>query len=219
MNTTTALIVNNPSLVSSLTNKDLRKNVTAMLQASAGLNKSTWKYAIALHNIIAGEQFKDDFKNQKAFGTAMDIKESTITKCCKAVDMVINVLPAYGYGLEIDEEKGVKAVIGYSNAYLLGTIDDLPAFMEKYSDTDFSKIGKNQLEKLISLYKKPQKEAVEVEANEVEEVEETETEEVEAKANKGDITANISKGILTFSYRGKNYSVPMKDLKEYIIQE
>lgn len=207
MNNTTALIVNNPTAISSLVNKDLRKNVTAMVQASNGLSKSMWKYAIAVHNIIEGELFKDDFKTQKAFAKAMDTNESTLSKFHSAVECVTNDLHAYGYSMEN---------ISYSNAYLLSTIENLDEFMGIYHETDFSKIGKNQLEKLISAYKHPEKEVVEVEPKEAEaeaEAEEVEVEEVEAK--KGDITANITDGVLTFTYRKKTYSVPVKDLKDY----
>ena len=207
MNNTTALIVNNPTAISSLVNKDLRKNVTAMVQASNGLSKSMWKYAIAVHNIIEGELFKDDFKTQKAFAKAMDTNESTLSKFHSAVECVTNDLQNYGYSMEN---------ISYSNAYLLSTIENLDEFMGIYHETDFSKIGKNQLEKLISAYKHPEKEAVDVTPNETEdeaETEEVEAEEVEAK--KGDITANITDGVLTFTYRKKTYSVPVKDLKDY----
>lgn len=207
MNNTTALIVNNPTAISSLVNKDLRKNVTAMVQASNGLSKSMWKYAIAVHNIIEGELFKDDFKTQKAFAKAMDTNESTLSKFHSAVECVTNDLHNYGYSMEN---------ISYSNAYLLSTIENLDEFMGMYHDTDFSKIGKNQLEKLISAYKHPEKEVVDVEPKEAEteaEAEEVEAEEVEAK--KGDITANITDGVLTFTYRKKTYSVPVKDLKDY----
>lgn len=215
MNTTTSLIVNNPNAISSLVNKDLRKNVTAMVQASTGLSKSMWKYGIAVYNIISGELFKDDFKTQRAFGKALDVNESTISRCCKAVEMAVNVLPEYGYGMEVNEEKGIKRAISFSNAYLLSTVENLKDFMEKYSDTDFSIIGKNQLEKIISLYKKPQENAVDVKPNETKGNTSNETE----SANKGDITANVTDGMLTFTYRNKKYSVPMKDLKKYIIQE
>lgn len=207
MNNTTALIVNNPTAISSLVNKDLRKNVTAMVQASNGLSKSMWKYAIAVHNIIEGELFKDDFKTQKAFAKAMDTNESTLSKFHSAVECVTNDLHNYGYSMEN---------ISYSNAYLLSTIENLDEFMGIYHETDFSKIGKNQLEKLISAYKHPEKEVVDVEPKEAEteaEDEEVEAEEVEAK--KGDITANITDGVLTFTYRKKTYSVPVKDLKDY----
>ena len=207
MNNTTALIVNNPTAISSLVNKDLRKNVTAMVQASNGLSKSMWKYAIAVHNIIEGELFKDDFKTQKAFAKAMDTNESTLSKFHSAVECVTNDLHNYGYSMEN---------ISYSNAYLLSTIENLDEFMGIYHETDFSKIGKNQLEKLISAYKHPEKEVVDVDPKEAEteaEADEVEAEEVEAK--KGDITANITDGVLTFTYRKKTYSVPVKDLKDY----
>ena len=206
MNNSTALIVNNPTAISSLVNKDLRKNVTAMVQASNGLSKSMWKYAIAVHNIIEGELFKDDFKTQKAFAKAMDTNESTLSKFHSAVECVTNDLHNYGYSMEN---------ISYSNAYLLSTIENLDDFMGIYHETDFSKIGKNQLEKLISAYKHPEKEVVDVESKEAE-TEEAEAEtEAEEEAKKGDITANITDGILTFTYRKKTYSVPVKDLKDY----
>ena len=209
MNTNTALIVNNPNAISLLVNKDLRKNVTAMVQASNGLSKSMWKYAIAVHNIIDGELFKDDFKTQKAFAKAMDTNESTLSKFHSAVECVTNDLQVYGYTMEN---------ISYSNAYLLSTIDNLADFMAKYHDTDFSKIGKNQLEKLISAYKKPQEEAVEVEPQEEAPQEEAPQEEKQ-ELKKGDIIAHIENGFLSFTYRKKSYVVPMKEIKGYILED
>ena len=209
MNTNTALIVNKPNAISLLVNKDLRKNVTAMVQASNGLSKSMWKYAIAVHNIIDGELFKDDFKTQKAFAKAMDTNESTLSKFHSAVECVTNDLQVYGYTMEN---------ISYSNAYLLSTIDNLADFMAKYHDTDFSKIGKNQLEKLISAYKKPQEEAVEVEPQEEAPQEEAPQEEKQ-ELKKGDIIAHIENGFLSFTYRKKSYVVPMKEIKGYILED
>jgi len=210
MNTNTSLIVNNPTAVSLLVNKDLRKNVSAMIQASSGLNKSAWKYAIAVHNIIAGELFKDDFKTQKAFAKAMDTGESTLTKFYNAVECVTNVLGTYGYSMEN---------ISYSNAYLLSTIKDLDEFMKLHDGADFSKMGKNQLEKLISAFKHPEKEVVEPEPQEAE-TEETETpQEEKQELKKGDIVAHIENGFLSFTYRKKSYVVPMKEIKGYILED
>jgi len=213
MNTnSTALLVNNPDNISRLTSPTLRKYVSNALSAKTGVNKSMWKYVINMNNIITEELFKDEplIKTQRALAQAMDDKESNLSKYVGAIDCVTNKLPEYGYDM---------TNITYSNAYLLSTIEDLPAFMEEYKETNFSKIGKNQLERLISLYKRPKDEAIEVTANDEEEPAGDEVEEEkEAKANKGDITANITKGILTFTYRAKRYSIPMKDLKDYITE-
>lgn len=209
MNNTTALLVNNPDNVSKLTNATLRKNIVKALDAKFGMNKNMWKYVIHMNNIITEELFKDEplLKTQRALALAMDDKESNLSKYTGAIDCITNYMPKYGYDM---------TNMTYSNAYLLSTIDNLDEFMGLHADTDFSRIGKNQLEKLISAYKHPEKEVVDVEPKEAEaeaETEDVEAEEVEAK--KGDITANITDGILTFTYRKKNYSVPVKDLKDY----
>lgn len=209
---TTALLVNNPDNVSKLTSPSLRKYVVKALDAKLGVNKNMWKYVINMNNIIVDELFKDEplLKTQKALAQAMDDKESNLSKYTGAIDCITNKMPAYGYDM---------TNMTYSNAYLLSTIDNLDDFMKIHADTDFSKIGKNQLEKLISAFKHPEKQAVEVEPKQ-ETTEETEApQEEKQEMKKGDIVAHIEKGVLTFCYRNKNYSVPMKDLKSYIVED
>lgn len=211
MNNTTALLVNNPDNISRLTSPTLRKYVSNALNAKLGVNKSMWKYVINMNNIITEELFKDEplIKTQKALAQAMDDKESNLSKYVGAIDCITNKMPAYGYDM---------TNMTYSNAYLLSTIDDLDDFMKIHADTDFSKIGKNQLEKLISAYKHPEKEMVETEPQEADEPQEAPQEEPQ-EAKKGDITANITKGILTFTYRNNTYVVPVKELKSYIVAD
>lgn len=212
-NTTTALLVNNPALVSDLTNKALRGHVTKALQAKAGVNKDMWKYAIHMNNIMADELFKDDFGTKRKFAIAMDDNEANLSKYVGAVDVITNKLGVYGYDM---------TNMTYSNAYILSTVDNLDGFMALHAGTDFSRIGKTQLEKLVSSFKHPEKEAVDVKAKSTDEAghDETGQEDIEVvEAKKGDITANISGGLLTFTYRKKTYKVPMRDLTAYQVEE
>ena len=59
---------------------------------------------------------------------------------------------------------------------------------------------------------------VETEPQEADEPQEAPQEEPQ-EAKKGDITVNITKGILTFTYRNNTYVVPVKELKSYIVAD
>lgn len=214
MNNTTALLVNNPDLINQISNPALKENIEKALNASVGANRSMWEYVIAMNNIVAEELFKDEplIKTKKALALAMDDKESNLSKYTGAVDCVVNKLGKYGYDM---------TNITYSNAYLLSTVKDLAKFMEVYADTDFSKIGKNQLEKLTSAFNNPDKKVIDVKASKPAETgkDVSGSEEAKVSKKKGDITANITKGILTFTYRNSTYAVPVKELKKYILKD
>ena len=199
MSNTTSLLVINHDSVNSLVNRELRQNVTKMIRATAGMNKDTWTYALAAHNIIECELYKDDFKNLDAFAKAMDTSKSTLSKYNSAVETIV-ILGEYGYDMQN---------MTYANAYLLGTLDDdFTAFMDLYHDTDLGKITKSQLEDIIRKFKNK-----DVVSEEEQPKAKTEN---EGKENK--IEAIIEDGYLYFSYKKKAYAVPMDELKEYIVK-
>lgn len=197
---TTALIVNNAENVNQLVNKDLRVNVSKMLKATAGLNRDTWSYAIAVHNIIENELYKEDFKTVENFSKCMGSTKGTFSKLNKAV-LTIMELGEYGYDMKN---------MSCTTAYMLGCLnDEMAEFMAMYHDTDLGKLTKDQLEDIIKKFKARNDEVIE-EAEEVEEAEE--------KPTGVSVEAQIEKGVLTFTYRKKTYSVPLEALKDYIVK-
>lgn len=202
MKNTTALLVINPENVNSLANKELRVNVNKMIKAMASMNRNTWQYALAVHNIIVNELHKDDFQTIDNFAKAMDTTKGNLSKYVNAVS-VLPALEQYGYKVEN---------ISCGSAYLLSTLkEDFSAFMEAYVKTDFSKLTKSQLEDLIKKFKSKDVVA------EVEAEVETEAEaEAEAETSGKTLEAMIVDGNLVFSYRKKEYIVPLKELKGYI---
>lgn len=201
MKNTTALIVMNPENVNALTNRELRSNVKQMIKAMASMNKNTWQYAIAVHNIIVNDLHKDDFKTVDNFAKAMDTTKSNLSKYVNAV-LALPLLEQYGYNVEN---------ISCGSAYLLSTLrGELTAFMEKHVKVDFSKMTKSQLEELIKKFKEK-----DVVADE--EAEADAEAEAEAEETKGtEVEAYIVENNLVFTYRKKEYIVPLKDLKGYI---
>ena len=202
-NTTTSLLVINHDSVNALVNRELRQNVTKMIRATAGMNKDVWTYALAVHNIIAGELHKDDFKNLDAFAKAMDTSKATLSKYDRAVETII-VLGEYGYDM---------TNMTYANAYLLGTLgDDFTAFMDLYHDSDLGKMTKSQLEEIIKKFKNKDVVA------EVTDDDGEEPTEGELLSKGEDVLAYVEDGYLYFEYAKKLYSVPMDELKEYIVE-
>lgn len=205
MKNTTALIVMNPENVNALTNRELRSNVKQMIKAMASMNKNTWQYAIAVHNIIVNDLHKDDFQTIDNFAKAMDTTKGNLSKYVNAVS-VLTALEQYGYTVEN---------ISCGSAYLLSTLkEDFTAFMEKYVKVDFSKMTKSQLEDLIKKFKEKDVVADEEAETEAEAEAEAETEAEETKGT--ELEAYIVENNLVFTYRKKEYIVPLKDLKGYI---
>ena len=207
-NTTTALLVTNRDAINSLVNKELKVNVREMLTASAGVSKNVWKYAIAVHNIVSGDMFKDDFKSLDGFAKAMDTNKSVLSKYDNAVDCIQNKLGEYGYDM---------TNLTYGKAYVLSTLgEDLTGFMSKYSNVKFNMMAQSQIEELVKKFKKAKDDSIDNKAEDETETEEVEV-EVETKVN--EITAIIEDGLMKFTYRKKDYIIPVKELKQYIVQE
>ena len=77
-------------------------------------------------------------------------------------------------------------------------------------------MAQSQIEELVKKFKKAKEDSIDNKAESETETEEVEV-EVETKGN--EITAIIEDGLMRFTYRKKEYIIPVKELKQYLVQE
>lgn len=73
--------------VSSLTNKALVQQVNVINKAIDTMNTRTWSVAKAVHTIIEGELFKDDFTTEENFANYLGISRPVVNKMKRAYIM------------------------------------------------------------------------------------------------------------------------------------
>ena len=104
-----------------VTNKQLNTNLKIMLDAMNGYERSTWKFAHALYNIIENELYVDDFKTLKAFADKLGIAGSILSRVKFGIPNM-ETLKKYGY----DESN-----MTLSKSYILYRLEDNQvAFLE-----------------------------------------------------------------------------------------
>lgn len=208
-NTENALVVF-PNMVNALANKDLKENVIAMLTASRDMEKNIWTYAIAVHNIVVNKYYEDDYKNVEELAKALGSTKSAFSKYVSAVTF-IGSKQAEKYDLTVES-------LSYGKAYLLATLkEDFTAFMKANKKPDIGKMSVRALEEMIKAWKK--KDVVNEEEPTEEPTEETEEVEVEVEVPKNTITAIVEDGLIKFTYRKKEYAIPTKELKAFLVKE
>ena len=148
--------------VNALCNKELKQDLTIMLDAIATGNQCVWDYAIAVHNIIETESFSDDFETVKDFCEWAGLDKSKVTQYTKAVKFVM------------DKQIDVKNIV-VANAYQLSTLgdkyDDFVEWCEN-NEIDFMSLSVRDLREVTKQYK----ESLVIADVDVEEVEETDEE-------------------------------------------
>ena len=146
--------------VNALCNKELKQDLTIMLEAIATGNQCVWDYAIAVHNIIETESFSDDFETIKDFCEWSGLDKSKVTQYTKAVKFVM------------DKQIDVKNIV-VANAYQLYTLgdkyDDFVKWCEN-NEIDFMSLSVRDLREVTKQYK----ESLVVADVDIEETEETE---------------------------------------------
>ena len=146
--------------VNALCNKELKQDLTIMLDAIATGNQCVWDYAIAVHNIIETESFSDDFETVKDFCEWAGLDKSKVTQYTKAVKFVM------------DKKIDVKNIV-VANAYQLSTLgdkyDDFVEWCEN-NEIDFMSLSVRDLREVTKQYN----ESLVVADVDVEETEETE---------------------------------------------
>lgn len=81
----------NVSKVNELANKELRKNVNAIVKELGKVNKSAWTIAHHYKNIVTGEQYKDDFSSFSDFANFVGVNRATLilySKVAKLSDLI-----------------------------------------------------------------------------------------------------------------------------------
>lgn len=186
-----------------IANKDLQKNVNAMIKANEGIKKDLWKYAVASYNIVSQELYKEDFKSLTKFAKALDVNVSVLSKYANAVACMIEQLEPLGYSMES---------MSVGKAYLLSTIEDLQDFIKWSKNAKLELLTTIQLEELIKNYKKRFDEAIESES--VTDESENVTDESES-VNDESIKALIEDDMLYININKKVYAIPLNELEEY----
>ena len=129
--------------VNALCNKELKQDLTIMLEAIATGNQCVWDYAIAVHNIIETESFSDDFETVKDFCEWAGLDKSKVTQYTKAVKFVM------------DKQIDVKNIV-VANAYQLSTLGDkYDDFIEwcENNEIDFMSLSVRDLREVTKQYK------------------------------------------------------------------
>ena len=206
-----------PANVNGLKCKELRKEVKTIITADVRIEADKWLKALAIAKVREDELYKEDYNSFTAFVEALPTNESnsSFSKYVNAVKFIKS---------DVAKENGwTPANMIYAKAYLMSTIKDIPDFLQFIGKVDLTQISYASLEDLKKKYNKS-KEVVDVEPKNTKEVKESagkETnEDVEIEVVKEDEpTANIEKGMLYLSYKGKDYIIPMKELKAYQVKK
>lgn len=181
--------------VNALCNKELKQDLTIMLDAIATGNQCVWDYAIAVHNIIETESFSDDFETVKDFCEWAGLDKSKVTQYTKAVKFVT------------DKQIDVKNIV-VANAYQLSTLGDkYDNFVEwcENNEIDFISLSVRDLREVTKQYK----ESLVVADVDVEEVNEEADEETEDMMNE---PTSTDEETVQFTYRVSDNEFTVKEI-------
>lgn len=193
-------------------NKDLAKNLTAMVNAMNGLKKNTWAYAQSIANIFNNKYYEDDFKDKKEFCKAIGLAESSSTKYIMACDFRQVSIPAYIKGLkdngvEVSEDE-VKNGFSVNKCYYL------QALVKKNVFVDFLVyIGNETANRLYSMSER-ELEALLKEFKNKDKASDDETAETEENEE----TAEAVEDVADIYYQGNTYSIPLSVLNKYLVK-
>lgn len=197
-----------------LTNADLSKELTTMVDAMQSLKSNTWKYAQAVTNIVNHELYKDDFKTRKAFTDSIGLKESLCSKYVKACDFRHVSVHTYIMNLKLDNpninEDEVINGFSVNKCYYLQVLVENNLFVEflDFIGEDAEKlhlISERKLEELLKAFKNKDKEEEQQEPSDV--VEEATTEETQVNDN------------VELWFQDEKYIIPRKVLDSYKVTD
>ena len=181
--------------VNALCNKELKQDLTIMLEAIATGNQCVWDYAIAVHTIIETESFSDDFETVKEFCEWAGLDKSKVTQYTKAVKFVM------------DKQIDVKNIV-VANAYQLSTLgdkyDDFVEWCEN-NEIDFMSLSVRDLREVTKQYK----ESLVVADVDVEEVNEEADEETDDIMNE---PISTDEETVQFTYRVSDNEFTVKEI-------
>ena len=184
--------------VNALCNKELKQDLTIILDAIATGNQCVWDYAIAVHNIIDTESFSDDFETVKDFCEWAGLDKSKVTQYTKAVKFVM------------DKQIDVKNIV-VANAYQLSTLgdkyDDFVEWCEN-NEIDFMSLSVRDLREVTKQYK----ESLVIADVDVEEVEETDEETEEETEDMMNEPTSTDEETVQFTYRVYDNEFTVKEI-------
>ena len=201
-------------------NKDLAKNLTAMVNAMNGLKKNTWTYAQSIANIFNNKYYEDDFKDKKEFCKAIGLAESSSTKYIMACDFRAVSIPGYIKGLkdngvEVSEDE-VKNGFSVNKCYYLQALVKKNVFVDfllyigNETANRLYSMSERELETLLKEFKNKDKVSEETEPTETnEETEPTETNE--------EILEEVE--WVEIIFQGSVYDIPRNILDNYKVKD
>ena len=188
--------------INALNNEDLKSHLTTMAAAIQGVHKNTWMYALALNEIIEGEEYLDDYDSMTKFADSIGLSKATVSQYTGAVRFMNehNYFPAETGAAFWD---GINFTLG--SAYLLSTLgaeyEDFTLWCDAQG-ISVPALAQSALKKQIKAYKTRNEATEATEATEV--TEETEATEVKTV-----------QGILVKDADGNEYFVPADVLAQY----
>lgn len=197
-----------------LTNADLSKELTTMVDAMQSLKSNTWKYAQAVTNIVNHELYKDDFKTRKAFTDSIGLKEALCSKYVKACDFKAVSVHTYIMNLKLENpninEEEVINGFSVNKCYYLQVLVEKELFVEflDFIGEEADKLhtmSERKLEELIKAFKNKDKEEPQQEPSDV--VEEDTGEEPQADDN------------VELWFQDEKYIIPRKVLESYKVTD
>lgn len=197
-----------------LTNADLSKELTTMVESMQSLKANTWRYAQAVANIVNHELYKDDFKTRKAFTDSIGLKESLCSKYVKACDFLRISVYTYVMNLKQDnphiKESEVINSFSVNKCYYLQTLVENNLFVEflEFIGEDADKlhlISERKLEELLKAFKNKDKEEPQQEPTDI--VEEATAEETQVNDS------------VEIWFQDEKYVIPRKVLESYKVTD
>lgn len=186
--------------VNTLSNKELKKGLVAILKELSKVNKSAWTIAQKYREIVDGEQYNSDFESFAEFANYVGVKRATLILYTK-VARLSNVLKAEPYNFDIETDVTVSKVIELLPLFndidifdteliygmWCGTIDEMGGF-EVFKSLTNKEVREWVKDYLTTEESEEAEEAeTEAEAEEAEESEEAEEAEAEAEAEETEV--------------------------------
>ena len=185
-----------------ITNTDLKKELDNIVKAISTMEKSTWKFARALHRIESQKLYESDYGSARKFCEEKKLSSSTLTKAYKGVEVLDKVLIPSGY---------TEDDFTFNHCYVLDSLgDDLQKFIDEIiANNRMPKIEKMtvpQLSDYVKKWKSSADNVIDVEAKVKASAQETVEDENTIKALKNG---------LKIHFNGKDYFIKYEDLNQY----
>lgn len=176
--------------------KELLQSIGRYNDGMNAMTDGAWIVAEAIHDMLTGKQWKNDFDSERKFCEALDVKQSTWNQMKNAVDFR-------------NEHPSITKGMTPNWVYILSTTEEPEALIAWAKETNTPINSDGKLKAAKNAFKN--KDAIEADytATDVEESEETETEAESEKEPE----------IVAIKYKGKTYEIPWKVLTKYEVKQ